>query len=533
MCDPLEYWFGNSEILESLCSYLSLTDIGHLSMVSTRWRNSLNVDHIWYKLCRRIDPSYTSLFGKVNTNHLVNVTSKYRHFQFQDHADKCHQDNDTRLESLCDWRHHLGLCQGARRRWRRGGEVVQVLETGDVSGEVRCYDCHDDTLVLGTHTAHLISWSLLTGHMGHRKVVMVKQAVDKVYTRHNMIIVMQGGLLQVFTALYLNLVYCKSVEKSPLSDHGQDDYYLPSLSPEELIRSYKPTTPVKYSDYDITVSTLGRPLLCVTSGSENKIRVYNLLTGDLEDIIEADDIILKIGLVPYEPFSSYMYLILRDSEHRLVGTMCNIDSKVFVWRLHLDTVFSYDHSVYSVYTKQGMLMFGHAAGDTCYPYTWTWRGWSYEDMSVFYSHSYETEYHMCLADWSDESVVTPRCLSYLHHDQDTLAFTQHSHRGIMIITYSWNNRDKSQDRRLWKASCGSKLKTSSLNIPLVASDVGGVLVTSQESQTLTLRNLETGVKMRDIKLETEVEVMWSDGLRIVLISKHLDKIGSVTVISFS
>ena len=65
MCDPLDYWYGNSDILETLSGYLSHLDIGHCGQVSTRWREALNIDHIWYKLCRRLDPGYIGLFGKV------------------------------------------------------------------------------------------------------------------------------------------------------------------------------------------------------------------------------------------------------------------------------------------------------------------------------------------------------------------------------------------------------------------------------------------------------------------------------------
>ena len=100
------------------------------------------------------------------------------------------------------------------------------------------------------------------------------------------------------------------------------------------------------------------------------------------------------------------------------------------------------------------------------------------------------------------------------------------------MAYSYNNVNPALNTRLWKASCGTKLKTSSINVPLVGSEVGGVVVTCQDN-VLTLRDMLTGVKIRDIKVDMEVEVMWTDGLKIVLISKKLENIGAVTILSFS
>ena len=68
MCDPLDFWFGNTEILESLSQYLRPWDLGKMSLVSRRWREALNVDHIWYRMCRRMDLGFIQLFGKVEDN---------------------------------------------------------------------------------------------------------------------------------------------------------------------------------------------------------------------------------------------------------------------------------------------------------------------------------------------------------------------------------------------------------------------------------------------------------------------------------
>ena len=196
-------------------------------------------------------------------------------------------------------------------------------------------------------------------------------------------------------------------------------------------------------------------------------------------------------------------------------------------------VFSYDEdSVYSVYTQRGMLMFGRHVGDTSYPYTWSWKGWSYEDGSVFYNNSFETEFSMRLTDWSDQSIVTPRAMSYLYTDDETIAFTQRSHRGVNVMSYKWNQQDVKGNKIKWKSSCGAqKLGISEFqNIMLCGSKVGGVLVTCHAA-TLTLRDMDTGVKIRDIKLESESYcAMCVDSIKIVLINRDLSSKEAIIVI---
>ena len=181
-----------------------------------------------------------------------------------------------------------------------------------------------------------------------------------------------------------------------------------------------------------------------------KANVYQLTSGELEDKIETEsgDTILKIGLVPYEGFTNHTYMIVRDIENKIVGTMYCLKRKVYLWRLYLGNVFSYEHSVYSVYTTRGMLMFGRHVSDSSYPYTWSWRRWSYEDGSEFFSSTFETEYPMCLTDWRPEAVVTPRAMSYLYHGEDLLSFTHKTHRGVAILTYSWGKLDSESNKKV-------------------------------------------------------------------------------------
>ena len=65
MCDPLDYWRGNTEVIEALSVRLSPGDLASLAQVSLGWREALNEDHVWWELCKRTDPGSIELFGKV------------------------------------------------------------------------------------------------------------------------------------------------------------------------------------------------------------------------------------------------------------------------------------------------------------------------------------------------------------------------------------------------------------------------------------------------------------------------------------
>ena len=385
-------------------------------------------------------------------------------------------DND-RLETLCPWSQHFRLCRGVRRKWRQGGEQVTPLITDHIGGLVTCYDCQGDTVCLGTSKGDIVSWNTRTDQSKVTRCVVTRSRVDKVYTRYNMVIVMQGGLVQVFNAdsnteTSFQLLYCKSVEQYdknllPSVDNlppefADDNFYIPTHPLKQLQKLYKPLKPLKYSDYDITVSTVGVPLLCVAKSGDRTANIYSLTTGVLLDTLEAEpgDSLLKIGLVSYESHCTCVYNIVRDMENRLVGTMYDLELKSFLWRLYLDEVFSYDFSVYSVYTSRGMLMFGRQAHDTGYPYTWTWRGWSYRDGSEFYRTTFETEFGMCLADWSEECLVTPRDLSYLYTCDNVISFTQRYHRGVNVLAYSWNNTDSTKNKKVCFLSLSSSFVES-------------------------------------------------------------------------
>ena len=66
--DPLDVWWGNQEVVEHLTSFLSAREVGALCCVSPRWREVLNFDHLWYKMCIRAgcntDYDYLNIEGE-------------------------------------------------------------------------------------------------------------------------------------------------------------------------------------------------------------------------------------------------------------------------------------------------------------------------------------------------------------------------------------------------------------------------------------------------------------------------------------
>ena len=103
------------------------------------------------------------------------------------------------------------------------------------------------------------------------QAVKVRSPVDKVYTRHSLVIILQGGLVQVYNQR-LELLYCKTLENpdpSLFDDVNQsyidekDDCIVPPLPPKQLRIKYPLQRLLKYTDLDITWVHL-RPATALT-----------------------------------------------------------------------------------------------------------------------------------------------------------------------------------------------------------------------------------------------------------------------------
>ena len=84
---------------------------------------------------------------------------------------------------------------------------------------------------------------------------------------------------------------------------------------------------------------------------------------------------------------------------------------------------------------------------------------------------------------------------------------------------------------MWKSSCAGDLR-SECPVKVVGSEVGEVIVTSHGS-TLQVRDLNTGIKTREINLNTRVDVMWADEWKIVTFSRNIDSDSKINILKMT
>ena len=66
----------------------------------------------------------------------------------------------------------------------------------------------------------------------------------------------------------------------------------------------------------------------------------------------------------------------------------------------------------------------------------------------------------------------------------------------------------------------------------MGSEVGEVIVISHGS-TLQVRDLHTGVKLREINLNTRVDVMWADEWKIVTLNRNIDSDSNINILKMT
>ena len=187
--------------------------------------------------------------------------------------------------------------------------VLDVPERGK-SGAVSCFDCEEDIIAVGTTAGCLVCWSISNQSSWPVDCVLASK-VDKLYVRHQKVVVMQGGLIQVYQVLpKLRLVYCKTLDSPKktllLGDYqmNEDDFFVPNIPREQLLTRYKPEAPVIFPNLDITVSTEGKERLGISLVGSSQGNIYNLQTGEFEQRVQLDngDTLLKLGIVQFEEF---------------------------------------------------------------------------------------------------------------------------------------------------------------------------------------------------------------------------------------
>ena len=363
--DPLSLWWGNQEVVETLATFLSEHEVCALATSSLRWRAALNLDSVWFRICKK--RGWSELRRQ------------------EDDADTAEDEEDaSELDPLCGWAKHFQRCIRLRSAWRKGEGRREKLEVApDSAGrtkgaEVICFDCEADLLALGTLQGTIVVWKMNrrgNNSLLNLQAVKTGRRVNKVYVRHNMVIAVQGGLIQVHnTKPSLALLYCKSLE-SPDPEKlfagaerpSNDPAFVPILTKQQLEARYLPTHLVTYPGLDMTVSTKGKPRLGLCLTGERAAYLYCLTSGTREGgIVHAEgEKIFKIGLVHTQAHSGLLYTVLQDRDGRYCGVMHSCQGER-LWRLDLWSVFDYQHSVFSVFTDTGILIFGRQAGSEVY-----------------------------------------------------------------------------------------------------------------------------------------------------------------------
>ena len=167
MTDPLDYWQGNTEVVETLTHFLSLTDVARCCQLSSRWREALNQDHLWWRLAGRLE-GCRAMFDRVSS--------------LREEAGPA-----PALAPLCGWARTVSFWRGVRGRWRRGGELLLSPSMASTQPDtVTCYDCDGELLVVATEKANIFCYSLVgpsleQGEKARAVARAVKrQRVDKV-----------------------------------------------------------------------------------------------------------------------------------------------------------------------------------------------------------------------------------------------------------------------------------------------------------------------------------------------------------------
>ena len=59
------------------------------------------------------------------------------------------------------------------------------------------------------------------------------------------------------------------------------------------------------------------------------------------------------------------------------------------------------------------------------------------------------------------------------------------------------------------------------------------MVVTSHGSTLQVRDLHTGVKLREINLNTRVDVMWADEWKIVTLNRNIDSDSNINILKMS
>ena len=491
---------SDAELLCCLLAFLSPRDVLTAACVSSRARHLLGSDLVWRRLARRAGHCRTGA-----------------EFLMRDYGE--YHETLTRLgmEPLSSSCYKLLYPRHVQARWRTQTRSLAYMEVDDrlTKDQLLCYDVGQDFLALGTLLGKIIIWrlrldvpQLLEGSLD--------QKIDKITIRHSKIIVLQGGLLSVYSQedeRLFQLKYRKSFESPDprlLGEAGDRD-----LSSEEFRRRYRARDPVSFPGQQVTVSTTGEEIFGSVRLGQEELTIHHLETGQQREAVRVELRVEHLAIVHFMQFRHLMYLLLRSSDSsQLVGRFHNLHTGQTHSELALSEEFDVSAGFYSLFCEHGLLMVGRAPHTDSQTYQWCC--WSY-DGHLVYRHTGWAEFGLCLADLGPRSLTTPRSLTLLHNTSRRLTFSERTHRGAAVTCLAWQPGEVAHTCREWRLSSSLSLASPRPGCLVAGAEVAGVVVTVAGVRAVTVRAEDTGRVLWEAVTGTDIQNVWVGDTHLVTI----------------
>ena len=302
-----------------------------------------------------------------------------------------------------------------------------------------CYDVSQDGdfLALGTLLGQIIVWRLesVAGAPQSPQQLegSLEQRIDKITIRHGKILVLQDGLLSVYSRSgageMFRLLYRRSVESPDPrllgESGGTDQFWLPDLSQADLRLKYRARDPVKFPGHLVSVSTTGNQIFATARVGRDEVSFHQLETGEWRETMEVFFRVEHLAIVHLMEWSHLIYILVRNSTSQLEGKFYHLETRQLHSSLPLDSEFNTAAGFYSLFSEHGLLMMGRAHHSDSQSFQFCC--WNYSG-DLVYRYQDWAEFGLCLADCGPGSLTTPRSLNLLHVTSHLLTFSQRTHR---------------------------------------------------------------------------------------------------------
>ena len=502
---------SNVDLLSPLLDLLSPGDVLRAASCSSETRHLLGCEFVWRRLSRLGGQ------GPAGPEFLMRDYGEYH-------------DRLTRLglEPLSRSCYQLLCPRHLRWRWRTSARKIVCMELQDSFSRdsLVSYDVSQEFLALGTLLGQIIVWRLQSDSPQLLEGSL-QQRIDKITIRHAKIIVLQNGLLSVYSQEknLFRLKYRKSFENPDprlLGEAGEGE-----LETGEFRRRYRARDPVTFPGLHVTVSTTGDQVFGSVRLGQEEFNLHHLETGEVTETVRLGLRVEHLAIVHFMDYSHLIYLLLRSSDSsELVGRFYNTETRQTECDLPLGEEFNLQAGFYSLFSEHGLLMMGQAAGSDCQTYQFCC--WSYSGQLV-YRHSGWAEFGLCLADCGPTSLTTPRSLNLLHNTSTLLTFSDRTHRGAAVLCLPWSPHT-SPSSRLWRVSTSLSLSSPRPGCLVSGSEVAGTVCTVSGARSVTVREERTGKVIWEETVDTVIENIWVGDTVIVIIPPDLRQGNTVSCI---